>query len=49
MRIVAFIENYQVVCDILEHLSLWDGPPAAAGAGRAPGAPVELGYLPWVE
>jgi hypothetical protein len=49
MRIVAFIENPQVVRAILEHLSLWDEPRPPPALVAAPGAPVEFEYLPWVE
>jgi hypothetical protein len=49
MRIIAFIEDRRVVRAILEHLRLWDEPRPPPALSVAPGAPVELEYLPWVE
>lgn len=49
MGTVAFIENQRVVRGIPEHLSYWNEPRPTPARPAAPGAPLELEYMPWVE
>jgi hypothetical protein len=50
MRIVAFIEELQVVHAILEHVSLWaEARPSTVMPDAAALAPVELEYSPFMQ